>query len=85
MKIFYTRVVPTFYSTLSASNEDNTSLRSIIKSSKLNVFPSDIVEITNTRNKGIRCHGGDRWWEQIEVSKAKVALLLLVRAVFSMV
>ena len=62
---------------MSASDEDNISLRSIIRSSVLNVYPSDIAEITNTRSKGIRYHGRDKWWEELNDSKAKVATRLI--------
>ena len=71
-KDIYIRVVLAFYSTLNATNEDNTYLRSIIRSFKLNIFTSDIAKITNTPNEGIRCCGRDRWWEELGVSEAEV-------------
>ena len=72
----YAGVAPAFYNTLNASDEDNTSLRSIIRSFELQVLPSDIVEITKTQNEGIHYHGGDRWWEELGVLKAEVAKAL---------
>ena len=49
----YTGVVPAFYSTLNASDEDNTSLKSIVWSFELHILPYDIADITNTPNNGI--------------------------------
>ena len=69
----YTGVVLAFYSTLDATNKDNTSPRSIVRNFKLQVLPSDIAKITNTPNDGIQCHDGERWWEELCVIDADVA------------
>ena len=47
------RLVPTFYSTLVPTDEDNTSLQSIVRSFELQVLPSDIVQITNTPDESL--------------------------------
>ena len=57
----YTELVAAFYSTLVPTNEDNASLRSIIRSFEIQVLPSDIVQIANTPNEDILCRGGARW------------------------
>ena len=56
----YTRAVLTFYSTLNAYAKDHISLKSIARSSELQVLLSDIAKITNTPNDGILCHGKER-------------------------
>ena len=61
-----------FYSTLNTSDEDNTSLRSIVRSFELQVLPSDIAENTNTPNDGILCHGGENWSKELGATKADV-------------
>ena len=57
----YMGLVPAFYSTLAPTDEDNTSLRSIIGSFEIEVLPSDIAQITNTPNDDILCRTGDKW------------------------
>ena len=54
-KDIYTVLVPAFYSTLVLTDEDNTSVRSNIKSFEIQVLPSDLAQITNTPNEGIIC------------------------------
>ena len=56
----YMGLVPTFYSTLVPTDEDNISLKSIIESFKIQVLPSDLTQITNTSNEGILCRVGER-------------------------
>ena len=75
----YTRVVAALYSTLASVNEDNTSVRSIIRSFKIQVLPSDLAHITNTQNEGVLCRGGTKWWEQLEVSEKEVFEVLTGR------
>ena len=70
------RLVPIFYSTLVPTDEDNTSLRSIIGSFEIQVLPSDIAQITNTPNEGILCRGGAKWWEELGASEEEVAAIL---------
>ena len=72
----YTGLVPTFYNTLIPTDEDNTSLRSIIESFEIQILPSDIVQITNTPNDGILCKTGYRWWEELGVSEEDVSEVL---------
>ena len=52
----YIGLVPTFYSTLVPTDEDNTSLRSF----EIEVLPSDIAQITNTPNESILCRVRER-------------------------
>ena len=54
-KNVYTGLVIAFYSTLAPVDEDNTSLRSIIRSFEIQVFLSDLVHITNTPYEGVLC------------------------------
>ena len=69
----YTQLVPPFYSTLVPTDEDNTSLRSIVGSFELQVLPSDIAQITNTPYEGILCRAGARWWEELRATEEEVA------------
>ena len=56
----YIWVVPAFYSTLIASDEDNTLLKSLVRSFECQVLSSNIADITtNTPNDGILCRGGE--------------------------
>ena len=75
----YTGVVGAFYSTLASVHEDNTSLRSIIRSFEIQVLPSDLVQITNTPNEGILCRGGVKWWEQLGATEEEVSKVLTGR------
>ena len=75
-KDIYTGLVPCFYSTLIPSNEDNTSLRSIVGSFELHALPSNIAQITNTSNDGILCCGGEKWWKDLGATKEEVAEIL---------
>ena len=68
--------MPTFYSTFVPSDEDNTSLRSIVGSFKIQVLPSNIAQITNTSNEGILCRVRERWWEEFRVIEEQVAIVL---------
>ena len=57
--------VPAFYSTLVPTDEDNTSLRSLMGSFEIEVLPFDIVQITNIPNNNILCKPEDKWWEEL--------------------
>ena len=70
-------MVPAFYSTLIGSDEDNTSLRTIVGSFELQVLPSDIAEITNTPNDNILCRGGENWWEELSATEEDVVETLI--------
>ena len=72
----YTGMVPTFCSTLIPSDEDNTSLRSIVRSFKLQVLSSDSTQIINTLNKRIQSKAGVRWWEELGATEEEVAAVL---------
>ena len=48
-----------------------------MRSFELQVLLSNIIEITNTPNNGILCHGGERWWEELGVTEAEVAKTLI--------
>ena len=65
-----------FNSTLVPSDEDNISLRSIVRSFELQVLPSNIAEITNTPNDVILCHVGKRWWEELSAIEEEVVEIL---------
>ena len=65
-----------FYSTLTPTDEDSTSLRSIVRSFEIQVLPYDIAQITNTPNEGILCRAGERWWEELGVLDEEVATIL---------
>ena len=72
----YTRLVPTFYSTIVPSDEDNTSIQSIIGSFELQVLSFDIAQLTNTSNDGILCRVRERWWKELGVTEEEVAVVL---------
>ena len=72
----YTGLVSAFYSTLVSIDEDNTSLTSIIRSFEIQVLPFDLVQITNTPNKGVLCRGGAKWWEQLRTIEEEVSEVL---------
>ena len=59
----YTGVVPTFYNTLAAIDEDNTFLKSIIGSFEHQVLPPNDI---------ILCHRGEKWWKELGVTEAEV-------------
>ena len=73
----YTGLVGAFYSILASVDEDNTSLRSIIRSFEIQMLPSELVHITNTPNEGVLCRGGTKWWEQLEAIKEEVSKVLM--------
>ena len=64
---------------LASVNEDNTSLRSIIRSFEIQVLPSDLFQITNTPNEGVLCRGGTKWQEQLEANEEEVSEVLTGR------
>ena len=72
----YMRLVLVFYNILVPTDEDNTSLRSIIGSFEIQVLPSDIAYITNTPNEGILCRARERWWEELGAFEENVAGVL---------
>ena len=72
----YTGMVPAFCSTLIPSDEDNTSLQSIVRSFKLQVLSSDSTQIINTLNKRIQSKAGVRRWEELGATEEEVATVL---------
>ena len=72
----YTGLTSAFYNTLVPSDEDNTSLQSIVGTFELQVLPSNIAQITNTLNDGILYRVGERWWEEHGATKEEVAEVL---------
>ena len=80
-KDIYTGLVPAFYKALASTDEDNTSLRSIIGSFGIQVLPSDIAQITNIPNEGVFCRSGERWWIELGTTEEDVAEILTTKRV----
>ena len=75
----YIGLVLAFYSTLVPIDGDNTYLRSIIGNFEIQVLPSDIAQITNSRNDGILCRPGERWWENKKFLKKRLLMSSLAK------
>ena len=76
LKDIYIWLVLAFYSTFTPTDEDNISLRSIVKSFELQVLPLDIAQIINTPDDGIFCRARERWLEEVGASEVEVPGIL---------